>query len=123
MADLPTPILDLRYLCEACDGDAGFIKDVINDYLKEMPKYLGELDASLKDSQTGVMMRAAHTIKGASANIGATRVRETASRLEALTKKGVLDGSSILIRLLHKEIDRVRDLVARQGVDELLRAS
>jgi HPt (histidine-containing phosphotransfer) domain-containing protein len=123
MPDLPTPILDLRYLIEACDGDANFIKDVIGDYLNEMPKYLAELDASLGNAQTGVMLRAAHTIKGASANIGAARVRETASRLESQAKKGAIEGSNMLVRLLHKEIERVRDLVARRGVDELLRAS
>jgi HPt (histidine-containing phosphotransfer) domain-containing protein len=123
MVDLPTPILDLRYLVEACDGDAKFIKDIIGDYLNEMPKYLTELDTSLATSQTGILVRAAHTIKGASANVGASRVRETASRLESLAKKGTLEGSSILVRLLHKEIERVKDLVARQGVDELLRAS
>lgn len=123
MADLPTPVLDLRYLIEACDGDAKFIEDIIGDYLQEMPKYLAELDASLGGTQPSTMMRAAHTIKGASANVGAARVRETAARLETLAKKGTLDGSSILVRLLHKEIDRVRDLVHRQGVEELVRAS
>jgi HPt (histidine-containing phosphotransfer) domain-containing protein len=123
MAELPTPTLDLRYLIEACDGDAAFIKDIIGDYLNEMPKYLAELDSSLASSELGIMVRAAHTIKGASANVGAARVRETAARLESQAKKGTLDGSSILVRLLHREVERVRDLVARQGVEELLRAS
>jgi two-component system, sensor histidine kinase and response regulator len=123
MAEMPTPILDLRYLIEVCDGDATFIRDIIADYLSEMPKYLAELDAAVTGEGAGGMVRPAHTIKGASANVGAVRVRDTADRLESLAKRGTIEGSNMLIRLLHNEIDRVKDLVARQGVEGLMRAT
>lgn len=122
MGEVATPVLDLRYLVEVCDGDTKFIQDILGDYLSEMPKYLAELDASLHGEGAGGMVRPAHTIKGASANIGAVRVRDTAARLETIAKKGSTEGSSMLIRLLHNEIDRVKDLVQRQGVENLMRA-
>lgn len=123
MGEAPAPILDLRYLIEVCDGDSTFIQDIIGDYLSEMPKYLAELDASLNGEGPGGMVRPAHTIKGASANIGAVRVRDTAARLETLAKKGSIEGSIMLIRLLHNEIDRVKDLVLRQGIENLMRTT
>jgi len=123
MGEAVPPILDLRYLIEVCDGDTKFIQDIIGDYLSEMPKYLAELDVALAGEGAGGMVRPAHTIKGASANIGAVRVRDTAARLEMIAKKGATEGSSMLIRLLHNEVDRVKDLVLRQGVENLMRGT
>lgn len=122
MSEHSSKILDLTYLAEAADGDAKFIKEILSDYLHEMAQYLAEMDGHLKKSDVQPLLRCAHTIKGASANVGAVRVRETAAKLEALTKRSVLDGSESLVALLHQEIARVQNLVEREGVPALLRA-
>lgn len=115
------PILDLRYLNDVTSGDKKFIADILNDYLREMDSYLSELDTSLKERSLGTALRAAHTIRGASANVGATRVRDLAGKIESQAQKGSFEGGSALMKLLQSEVHRVREIIHRQGVDELLR--
>ncbi len=115
------PILDLRYLNEVTSGDKKFIADILSDYLREMDSYLSELDTSLKERSLGTALRAAHTIKGASANVGATRVRDLASKIESQAQKGSFEGGVALVKLLQSEIHRVKEIIGRQSVDELLR--
>ena len=43
--------------------------------------------------------------------------------LEAQIRKGQLAGSVLLISLLRQELERVRDLVIREGVEKLMKAS
>lgn len=119
----PAPILDLRYLVEVTSGDKKFIAEILGDYLHEMETYLNDLDASLASRSYDVALRAAHTIKGASANIGAARVRDLAGRLESQAQKGTLEGATVLVKILRSEIGRVKDLIERQSVDDLIRAT
>jgi HPt (histidine-containing phosphotransfer) domain-containing protein len=122
MADAPSKILDLTYLIEASDGDADFIQEIVNDYLREMGRHFQDLKTSAATHDMTLLIRSAHTIKGASANVGASRVRETASRLESQAKKGSLDGSESLIELVGQELGRVKDIVEREGIPHLLKA-
>lgn len=119
----PAPILDLRYLVDVTSGDTKFIAEILGDYLREMETYLGELDSSFSTRTYDTLLRAAHTIKGASANVGATRVQDIAARLETQAQKGSLDGGTVLIKILRSEIARVKDLIERHTVDELMRAT
>lgn len=123
MSDSGPKILDLTYLAEAADGDLEFINEILADYLVEMAQYLLQLDEQLKNPEMSTLIRAAHTIKGASANVGAARVREIAAKLETQAKKGSVEGGESLIRILHQEIDRVKELIEREGVDSLLEAT
>ena len=122
MSELGLKILDLTYLVEAVDGDPVFIDEILKEYLSEMAEYVVELPAQLHQGNLDYLVRAAHTIKGASSNVGAARVRETASKLETRVARGQLDGSESLIKILQQEVGRVKELVEREGVPALLNA-
>lgn len=122
MPDSARKVLDLSYLASAADGDTEFIRSILDEYLQEMGSYLTQLKDSLERKDVALLLRAAHTMKGASANVGATRVSDTASHLETQARRGVLDGSQVLVALLGQEVARVRALIERQTVEELLRA-
>lgn len=123
MEGAPQKVLDLSYLIEASDGDAEFIAEIVGDYLREMQKHVTDLRESFAGKDLALLVRASHTVKGASANVGAHRVRDVAARLELLAKKGGVDGSESMIDLIAQEIARVREVVEREGIAELLRAS
>lgn len=120
MSDPAAKILDLTYLAEAADGDVEFIDEILGDYLVEMARLLSELDDLIAKSETQTLVRNAHTIKGASANVGAGRVRATAAQLEVMANKGTLHPGESLVALLHEEIAEVKALVEREGVERLL---
>lgn len=123
MAELTQPILDLTYLIEAADGDTNFIAEILGDYLLEMNKHLEDVERSMKTHDIAMTLRAAHTMKGASANVGANRVRELAAKLEKQAQGGSLEGSASLTSILHQEICRVRELIERKSVTDLIRST
>ncbi len=122
MSESGPKVLDLTYLAEAADGDPEFIDEILGDYLVEMARYLSELEEQYSQTDLQPLVRSAHTIKGASANVGAARVRETAAKIEAQAKKGSIDGHGALVELLQQEFSRVKELVEREGVPALLKA-
>ncbi len=115
-------ILDLTYLAEAADGDKDFIVEILGDYFVEMGNHLNEMDQLLSGEDLRTLTRAAHTIKGASANVGAARVRKSAAVLEKqATTDSIVDGTEQIAQL-RLEISEVRELIDRVGVNDLLKA-
>lgn len=115
-------ILDLSYLIEMTGNDDALIRLILTEYLTEMSQYVERMRDPSQEQDQEFLLRAAHTVSGASANVGATRVYETAIRLEAQIKKGQLAGSRSLVMLLAQELHRVKDLVEREGLTQLLQS-
>lgn len=120
-------ILDLTYLMDAAAGDQDFISEILGEYIAEMNEHLREaLDLYRATPQSpdrhASILRLAHTIKGASANVGAHRVSETATKLETQLRRGRLEGGEVLLSVLKQEVERVRELIAKRGVSALLAA-
>jgi histidine phosphotransfer protein HptB len=90
------PLLDaesienLRSLGEP--GDDSFVKEIVGIYLADTPLRLADLHAKFAEGDLVGFARAAHTIKGSSANVGANRVRRLAEHLETAAKVGLHAG-------------------------------
>lgn len=84
MAELP--VVDpqsIQNLRELNPGDNDeFLREIIGIYLEDTPLRLAELDQSLAAGDVPKFTRAAHSVKGSSANIGAMVVRARAEALE-----------------------------------------
>lgn len=85
------PIIDqeaISNLKELNPGDGGeFLKEIISIYIEDTPKRIAELKASLASADVPGFTRAAHTIKGSSANVGASAMRALCERLEFTSKR------------------------------------
>ncbi len=114
-------ILDLTYLAEAADGDAEFIENVLLEYLEDATKHVEELRAALDAGDPESIRRAAHSVKGASANVGAIRVEQVAEELERKGREGDMSETDELIAELTIELSRVRAQCAH-GTEALLAA-
>lgn len=116
---MPAPILDSESLdnLRALDPDGGdvFLREVAAIFLEDTPKRIAELDQSLAAGDTATFIRAAHSIKGSSANLGAMALRAVAEQIEHQGKKEGLAGVAPLIPGLKTEFDR-----ARTALNELL---
>jgi signal transduction histidine kinase/DNA-binding NarL/FixJ family response regulator len=66
--------MDVRRLREISGGDAGVEKDLIETFLESGEELLVALEAALRQGDLAGLQRLAHTLKGASANMGATRM-------------------------------------------------
>ncbi|HVU32316.1 MAG TPA: Hpt domain-containing protein [Opitutaceae bacterium] len=83
-----------------------FLREIAGIYLEDTPKRLGELDQSLAAGDTARFTRAAHSIKGSSANLGATDVRSVAERLEHQSRTAGLGDVAALVAQLKTEFAR-----------------
>ncbi len=78
----PATIASLRELSD--DGE--FLKEIAGIFLSDTPERIAELERSQAAGDTVTFTRAAHSIKGSAANIGATALGAIASRLESAAK-------------------------------------
>lgn len=62
--------------------DTAFLKEIIDIFLDDTPARIAELHQSLATGDTAGFSRAAHSIKGSSSNLGASRLRYAAEKLE-----------------------------------------
>jgi HPt (histidine-containing phosphotransfer) domain-containing protein len=81
----PDAIANLRDLNPGDNGE--FLREIIAIYLEDTPKRLADLRTFLKSGDVAGFTRAAHTIKGSSANVGAQLLKGIAERLEGHSRR------------------------------------
>jgi histidine phosphotransfer protein HptB len=90
------------------DGD-GFLREITGMFLSDTPLRLVELDQSLAEGDVSRFTRAAHSIKGSSANLGAAALHAAAERLEHQARThGLVDVEPLMARV-KAEFSRAND--------------
>ena len=111
MAELP-PVIDLQGIenLRALNPDDHdeFLREIVALFLADTPQRLAELDRSLIAADTPTFVRAAHSIKGSSANLGAQALRAAAERLEHQAAKQGLAEIAAPVAQVKAEFDRAR---------------
>jgi HPt (histidine-containing phosphotransfer) domain-containing protein len=108
----PTPIDPdaIANLRDLNPGDGGeFLREIIAIYIEDTPKRVAEMRAALAAGDTPSFARAAHTIKGSSANVGAAVLKSVAERLESLARKEGLGGVATLVDDCEREFERAKE--------------
>jgi HPt (histidine-containing phosphotransfer) domain-containing protein len=96
----PDAIRALRDLSP--EGDSEFLRELITIYLEDTPKQLIKLEQAIASQDAGLVVHAAHTIKGSSGNFGATAFARLAQEMEAHGKsKNLAAAASALPELKH----------------------
>ncbi|MCA8999003.1 MAG: response regulator, partial [Planctomycetaceae bacterium] len=71
-----------------CAGDLELLKDVAAAFSQELPKHLDDLRNALENGIFTEAQRIAHLLKGACANLAASRPRDRAFQLEQQAEQG-----------------------------------
>ena len=85
-----------------------FLREIIGIFLEDTPQRLVELDQGLRTGDASLFVRAAHSIKGSSANVGAAALRAAAEKLEHASRTEGLKNVTGLITSVKTEFVRVR---------------
>ena len=110
MADL-NDVLDperIAMLRELDGGDGTLLPAVADEYQADADAQLETMRAAVGAGDAATLQRAAHTLKGASANLGATAVAELSRRLEGQARDGDVGGAPPLLDAIAAELARVR---------------
>lgn len=83
-----------------------FLREIAGIFLEDTPQRIAELEQSLASSDTAKFTRAAHSIKGSSANLGAVSLRAVAEKLEHHARTQGLAGVTGLLTEIKTEFGR-----------------
>lgn len=81
-------IFDKEALLSRLEGDEELAEAVIDVFISDLPKQIQALKKAIEEGNTQDAVRYAHSIKGASANVAAERLRVVALKLEEVLKDG-----------------------------------
>jgi HPt (histidine-containing phosphotransfer) domain-containing protein len=102
----PQAIENLRALNPG-DNDE-FLREIAGIFLEDTPERIAELDQSLAAGDTAKFTRAAHSIKGSSANLGAMALRAVAEKLEHHSRTSGLTDVGPLVAEVKTEFARAQ---------------
>jgi len=111
------PVIDLQAVENLRSLNPGdndeFLRELVGIYLEDTPQRIAELDSSLAAGDTQTFVRAAHSIKGSSANLGAAALRSVAEKLESQARSAGLGDVAGLVALVKSEFARTQQEFAK----------
>ena len=109
------PPVDLSRLARTTGGDVEIELELLRIFLEQTEERLRSLEAALARKDYAQIREDAHSIKGASANVGADRLREIAATLEGRMKTGESERVEAMLKDVAEEFGRVRAYLERKG--------
>ncbi|MGB0387454.1 MAG: response regulator [Ardenticatenaceae bacterium] len=85
-----------------------FLIELTPMFLESAPKHLASLRNAVAEKNADKLFKAAHTLKGSSASIGAVPLSKLTKQLEAIGRAGNITGAAENITLVEAEYQRVK---------------
>jgi PAS domain S-box-containing protein len=98
----------IELLLSLDDGEGAVLSEIIQQYVTQTVEGRGELARVVNEGDTRALERAAHTLRGASANIGASTLAAVCAELEMQGRLEQLDSTVGLVEKFDAEFARVR---------------
>ena len=114
---MTTPALDLAVLESlrqlARPGEPDVLREVLATFLADAPRRIAAITHAIECRDAQALLRAAHTLKGAAASIGAAGIQDRCRELESAAREGDIDqGTTALLSALGEEFEEVRSEIA-----------
>ena len=90
------------------DGQGEALAEIVDEYLALSAGGSEALERLLSAGDRGALERTAHTLKGASANVGASGLVEVCAGLETRARQARLQDAALLMEQFDTELTRVR---------------
>lgn len=115
MDDMKPPILDKDSALRRIGGDESLLKELVSIFMEDFPQQFGTLQEALSGQEFDVVRRQAHSLKSASASIGAERLREACAAVERQAEDPAgQPGLDTLSSVMQSEFQAFSEVV-RQG--------
>jgi len=95
--------------------DRAFLRDLVETYLEDSPRLIGEIRAGISVGDVQRTNRAAHTLKSTSASLGALGLSALARELETLTSVATTQAEDLaspeigaLVNVIRAEFEEVQ---------------
>jgi HPt (histidine-containing phosphotransfer) domain-containing protein len=93
------------------DDEPDIVIELIDLYLDDVPRRIEAMQTAIADSSEQSLKRAAHSLKGSSANLGVVRVAALCEELQVVNCDDGFQMSRALMARLDHEVERVRRIL------------
>ena len=90
-------------------GDADLLKEIARIFIDDCPRAMAEMQDASARADCVLLERAAHGLKGAASNFGASNVVAAALHLEKMGRSGTVEGFAAAYLDLEKVLSALRD--------------
>ena len=111
MSDVLSDPLDrsqIELLLSLDDGGGAALQEIVGEYLTMSEEARAEILQFLGEGDVQAVERAAHTLKGASANVGAKVLADVCAAMETQARQGHLQEAAGLTEQFEAEFSRAR---------------
>jgi CheY-like chemotaxis protein len=118
--ELPVEVLDEALFVSRVDGDPQLLRDLVDLFLEECPRLVGEIRVALERKDAKAVQRGAHSLKGCTSNLAAKMASEAALKLERLAQAGDLVHAESVLQELECQLERLEPalLAVRAGTEK-----
>ncbi len=99
---------DWQQLSQLAGGDANFEAELLAMFLSDAEESLQKLEYAIATKSIKTIESLAHSLKGASANVGACALASVASRLEQTARAGKMTDARRLLRQLNIHCQKIQ---------------
>ncbi len=104
---LSSEVLDqLRDLVD--EETPNFLKDLLHSFLNDATEHTQAMKEGLLENDLGKVLKASHTLKSSSANLGALRLSQCCKTIEFACRNQIQEGLEAAIKQSQAELEKVR---------------
>tara|TARA_R110001592_G_scaffold139680_1_gene359727 strand:- start:28 stop:396 length:369 start_codon:yes stop_codon:yes gene_type:complete len=103
--------MDFSRIQDTSDGDVEFEQELFTVFLEDCEARIGLLRAAISSESLAPVHMEAHTIKGAGANVGTSKLHDIAADIERLDAGALAEKGSALFGELETEFVRVKTAI------------
>ncbi len=103
------PVFDIPAMMDRLGGDQDLARELIWGFLEDLPKQISALRGYLEAGDAPNAVRQAHTVKGASANMGGEALSAVALEMETAAKNGRLESAAARQSELEAQFIRLKE--------------
>lgn len=90
------------------DGSAGILQKVLQIYLNESSGLVATIEGSIGEGDPEGLRIAAHSLKSSTAQVGVVTLSEFCKEMEAVGRRGSIDGAQAIFARTELEYEEVR---------------
>jgi two-component system sensor histidine kinase/response regulator len=109
------PVFDKTVLLNLLDGDREAAAEITIDFLHDAPRLVGTVREAVEAGDLALARQRAHTLKGASAAVGATALRYMSARLEEAAAAGTYEDLPALLASMDRQVARLKQMASGRG--------
>jgi HPt (histidine-containing phosphotransfer) domain-containing protein len=108
---LTDSIFDWDGLLHRLMGDEDLAKEIIDDFLKQIPFNFNAIKEALNEQDVLLIKREAHMIKGASGNVGALALQKIAEQIEIAGEEKDLVKAGLFVSKLDEQLEVLKNIL------------